>query len=75
MDPWLRHPFYLSYIAAFLGAAAAFPSLVIAAVSTIGIGLFVYMAFDDERVLLRSPLAADYGAYRRRVGMFVPRVS
>jgi len=71
---FLRHPFYLSYMVAFLGAAAASPSLVTAAVSTLGVALFVYMAFDDERVLLRSGLAADYEAYRRRVGMFVPRV-
>jgi protein-S-isoprenylcysteine O-methyltransferase Ste14 len=70
----LRHPFYLSYMVAFLGAAVAFPSLVTAAVSTLGIALFVYMAFDDERVLLQSGLAADYQTYRRRVGMFVPKV-
>ena len=38
------------------------------------IGLFVYMAFDDERVLLRSDLAADYQTYRKRVGMFLPRL-
>jgi len=70
---FVRHPFYLSYMVAFLGAAAAFPSLVTAAMSAIGIALFVYMAFDDERVLLRSALAEDYESYRQRVGMFLPR--
>ncbi len=71
---YLRHPFYLSYMIAFLGAAAAFPSLVTVAVSALGIALFVYMAFDDERVLLQSKLAADYQTYRKRVGRFMPQV-
>jgi protein-S-isoprenylcysteine O-methyltransferase Ste14 len=70
---FVRHPFYLSYMVAFVGAVVAFPSVVMAAVCVLNIALFVYMVFDDERVLLRSPLAADYEAYRRRVGMFVPR--
>jgi protein-S-isoprenylcysteine O-methyltransferase Ste14 len=42
-------------------------------VCVLNIGLFVYMAFDDERVLLRSAIAADYKNYKVRVGMFVPR--
>jgi protein-S-isoprenylcysteine O-methyltransferase Ste14 len=72
---YTRHPFYLSYMVAFLSVAVAFPSFVVAGVSLINIGLFVYMALDDERVLLASPLGADYRAYRERVGMFVPRFS
>jgi protein-S-isoprenylcysteine O-methyltransferase Ste14 len=71
---FIRHPFYLSYMVAFLSAAVAFPSLPTTAVSIAGMGLFVYMAFDDERVLLRSGLAADYLTYRKRVGKFLPRL-
>lgn len=71
---FVRHPFYLSYMVAFLGAVVAFPSLETAGVCILAIALFIYMAYDDERVLLRSALAADYGAYRRRVGMFLPGV-
>jgi protein-S-isoprenylcysteine O-methyltransferase Ste14 len=70
---FVRHPFYLSYVVAFLGAVVAFPSLVTAVVCSLDIALFIFMAFDDERVLLRSELAADYQAYRKRVGMFLPR--
>jgi protein-S-isoprenylcysteine O-methyltransferase Ste14 len=70
---YVRHPFYLSYMVAFLGVAVAFPSLVVAGVCVLNIGLFAYMAFDDERVLLASAPAADYRAYRGRVGMFLPR--
>jgi protein-S-isoprenylcysteine O-methyltransferase Ste14 len=32
------------------------------------------MAFDDERVLLASAMAADYESYKMRVGMFLPRL-
>ena len=70
---YVRHPFYLSYMVAFIAVAVAFPSLIVSGVCLVNIGLFVYMAIDDERVLLGSPLGADYRAYRGRVGMFVPR--
>jgi protein-S-isoprenylcysteine O-methyltransferase Ste14 len=42
-------------------------------VCLINIAFFIYTAFDDERVLLASPLAGSYQAYRQRVGMIVPR--
>jgi protein-S-isoprenylcysteine O-methyltransferase Ste14 len=71
---YIRHPFYLSYMVAFLAVMVAFPSLVTAVVGALNVGLFVYLASDDERVLLRSGLAADYQTYRRRVGMFLPRI-
>ena len=61
----MRHPFYLSYMVAFLAAVVAFPSLVTAAVCLLNIALFVYMAFDDERVLLRSELVSCNATRRR----------
>ena len=70
---YVRHPFYLSYVVAFLGVAVAFPSLIVSGVCLLNIGLFVYMAFDDERVLSSSPWGADYNNYKTRVGMFLPR--
>jgi protein-S-isoprenylcysteine O-methyltransferase Ste14 len=71
---YVRHPFYLSYMVAFVAVAVAFPSLIVSGVCLVNIGLFVYMAIDDEGVLLASALSADYRAYRGRVGMFVPRL-
>lgn len=70
---YVRHPFYLSYMVAFVAVAVAFPSLMVAGVCLANIGLFVYMAFDDERVMLGSTLGADYKSYKMRVGMFLPR--
>jgi protein-S-isoprenylcysteine O-methyltransferase Ste14 len=70
---FVRHPFYLSYMVAFLGVAIAFPSLIVFGVCLLNMGLFVYMALDDERVLSASVMAADYKIYKMRVGMFLPR--
>jgi protein-S-isoprenylcysteine O-methyltransferase Ste14 len=72
---YVRHPFYLSYMLSFVGVAVAFPSLIVSGACLVNIGLFVYMAIDDERVLLASPLGADYRSYQERVGMFVPRLA
>jgi protein-S-isoprenylcysteine O-methyltransferase Ste14 len=71
---YVRHPFYLSYMLAFVAVAVAFPSLIVSGVCVLNIGLFVYMAFDDERVLLQSPLALAYKDYQMRAGMFVPKL-
>ena len=72
---YVRHPFYLSYIVAFIGVAVAFPSLIVSGVCLANVGLFVYMAFDDERVLLGSAIAGGYELYKKRVGMFLPRLA
>jgi protein-S-isoprenylcysteine O-methyltransferase Ste14 len=72
---FVRHPFYLSYMVAFVAVAVAFPSAIVSGVCVLNIGLFVYMAFDDERVLLASAIAAHYNSYKGRVGMFLPRLA
>jgi protein-S-isoprenylcysteine O-methyltransferase Ste14 len=71
---YVRHPFYMSYMIAFLGMVSAFPGSVTETLCLLNIGLLVYIAFDDERVLARSRLAADYAAYKIRAGMFLPRL-
>ena len=60
---------------AFVAVAVAFPSLIVAVVCLLNIGLFGYMAVDDERVLLASAMAVDYENYKMRVGMFLPRLA
>jgi protein-S-isoprenylcysteine O-methyltransferase Ste14 len=70
---YTRHPFYSSYMLAFIAVAVAFPSPVVACVCMVNVGFFIYLAFDDERVLLGSTLGGSYQAYRARVGMVVPR--
>jgi protein-S-isoprenylcysteine O-methyltransferase Ste14 len=71
---YVRHPLYTSYILAFLAALVAVPRLPILLIFLLNLALFTYAAFSDERSLARSALAEDYARYRRRAGMFLPRL-
>jgi protein-S-isoprenylcysteine O-methyltransferase Ste14 len=72
---YIRHPFYLSYVIAFLGMLVATATLVAAVVFMFNLALFTYMARDDERTLEGSALGSDYGTYKQRVGflLLLPR--
>lgn len=70
---YIRHPIYLSYVIAFLAVLIALPHGVTALTFLYNLGLSVAAARSDERVLAASALAADYAAYRRRTGMFLPK--
>ena len=72
---FIRHPIYLSYVLAHLAVLAAIPHWVTAAIFATVAALCVYWAIDDERALTASGLSADYAAYRRRTGMFLPKLS
>ena len=68
---FVRHPFYLSYLLAFLAMWVAAADLLTAAVFICNLALFVYAARDDERTLANSPLAGAYGKYKAQVGMLL----
>jgi protein-S-isoprenylcysteine O-methyltransferase Ste14 len=70
----VRHPIYLSYMLAFLALLVALPTPWVAAIFLFNLGLFVHAAFGDERNLRQGPFAREYADYRRRVGMFLPRL-
>jgi protein-S-isoprenylcysteine O-methyltransferase Ste14 len=70
----VRHPIYLAYMLAFLALLVAMPGWPTAAIFLFNLVLFGQAALGDERSLAKSPLAAEYLAYKRRVGMFVPRL-
>ena len=67
----LRHPFYLSYLLAFVAMALAMRSWLGTGVLAANVVLFIAMALHDEATLARSPLAGAYAAYRRRVGVLL----
>jgi protein-S-isoprenylcysteine O-methyltransferase Ste14 len=71
---YVRHPLYTSYILAFLAALVAVPTLPILLIFLLNLALFTHAAFSDERSLARSALAEDYARYRRRAGIFLPRL-
>jgi len=72
---YIRHPIYLAYVLAYVAGLVALPHWVTGALLVANIGLFGYMAKDDEKTISTSPLAADYASYRERAGMFLPKVS
>ena len=70
----VRHPVYASYLLAFLAMPVAFPRLAMLAIFLFNAALFIHGARSDERSLAQSPLKEEYAAYRRRAGMFFPRL-
>jgi len=71
---YVRNPFYTSYLLSYIGAALLFPGwlpLLVIAVMTIVLN---HLARREEQKFERSPLAADYAAYRKRTGRFIPKL-
>jgi protein-S-isoprenylcysteine O-methyltransferase Ste14 len=72
---YVRHPFYSSYLLAYLGALVAAPGLLAAAAFVTIILLYFRAARVEERKFANSTLAAEYDNYRKNTGMFVPKLS
>ena len=72
---YIRNPFYASYLLAYAGALILFPGVVMLVTFGVMFLLLVKIARHEERKFERSKLAADYDAYRRRTGMFIPRLA
>jgi protein-S-isoprenylcysteine O-methyltransferase Ste14 len=71
---YVRHPFYASYLLAWLAgcAATANPWLLLTVVWMFG---FYYVAArGEEESILQSGLADVYREYRKQTGMFLPKV-
>jgi protein-S-isoprenylcysteine O-methyltransferase Ste14 len=71
---WVRNPIYAAMLCTLLGLSLAVPN-VLAAVSLFvaWVGLELHVRVVEEPYLLRLH-PAEYRAYARRVGRFVPRV-
>jgi protein-S-isoprenylcysteine O-methyltransferase Ste14 len=71
---FVRHPFYVSYLFYHLGNALAtaawMPWVMLAAMA----GIYVVAAHNEEGYLAQGAYADDYDAYKRRTGMFFPRI-
>lgn len=69
----VRHPFYTSYIAFWLGCSVAAWSIWALPPLLVMLAVYILAARGEEAKFARSALAAQYQAYRRQVGMFWPR--
>lgn len=71
---YVRHPLYLSYLLASVAAFIALPHWLTGGLVAVHAVIWTIAARDDERRIARSPLAAPYAEYRKRAGMFVPKL-
>ena len=71
---FVRHPFYASYLLYHLGNAIATTSWLPWAMFALMLSIYVRAALNEESHLAQGSYAETYLAYRRRTGMFIPRV-
>jgi protein-S-isoprenylcysteine O-methyltransferase Ste14 len=69
---WIRHPFYTSYLLCWIASCLFTTSAAAWLVPLIMFAFYWHAASGEERVIAAGPLAAEYAAYRRRTGMFLP---
>jgi protein-S-isoprenylcysteine O-methyltransferase Ste14 len=70
----VRNPFYVSYFLCYLAGLAGTASWPLAVPFVVLLAAFTGAARHEERKFLASPLAAEYRAYMRRAGRFLPRL-
>jgi len=69
---YLRHPFYTSYLTFWLATCVATTSSISIGGSAILLVCYLTAARDEEKVILRSRLSAEYATYASGTGMFLP---
>ena len=72
---YVRHPFYTAYIIFFTGFAIATWSVVAVFPLAILIVIYIAAARMEEGKFRNTPMAADYEQYRKRAGLFWPKLS
>ena len=71
----VRHPFYCSYMTAYLSGLIATMNLLLLPM-IIGMGaLYTRAARKEEAKFSASPLSYSYTLYQKRTGMFTPRLA
>ena len=72
---WVRHPFYISYIATWLSSTLLFNSPLLWIPLAYLISFYVFSAKREERAILSSRYSKEYLKYSQNVGMFLPRIN
>jgi protein-S-isoprenylcysteine O-methyltransferase Ste14 len=70
---WVRHPFYTSYLIAWVAGAEATLNPWLIAGFALMLSAYVIAARREERTLLNGLLSSEYQKYRSHTGMFFPR--
>jgi protein-S-isoprenylcysteine O-methyltransferase Ste14 len=69
---WIRHPFYSAFLLSLTAGLLAAPSVVTLLTLATGLTALSVTARREERRLLQSHRGAQYGAYMRSSGRFLP---
>jgi protein-S-isoprenylcysteine O-methyltransferase Ste14 len=70
----VRHPFYVSFLLLMVATVLAAPHAATIADLVVGFVVLSVTAAREEKRLLGSEFGAEYAAYLKRTGRFVPRV-
>ena len=71
---YVRNPFYLSYLLAEIATVLVWPSVWGVVVVVLMVAYFQWLARFEEEKFARSPVAAEYAAYKAATGRLVPRL-
>jgi protein-S-isoprenylcysteine O-methyltransferase Ste14 len=71
---YVRNPFYTSYLLVMASAAVMRPTLFRGIVVLVMLIYFLAAAIYEERKFAVSGIAAEYEAYTRRTGRFLPKL-
>jgi protein-S-isoprenylcysteine O-methyltransferase Ste14 len=71
---WIRHPFYSSYCAFWLGSILATKNIFVLGSGCLLIALYVTAARREERIFRGSSLSMEYEEYAKRTGMLFPKI-
>ena len=71
---YIRHPFYTSYILFWAGWALATWTFWAVLPLAFLVAVYVRAARDEERNFSSTDFAAEYEAYRKRAGLFWPKL-
>lgn len=70
----VRHPFYTSYIIGWTAAPIASGQYWLLTIAVIFVFLYYQAANFEESLFANSPQSSNYDEYRRRTGMFFPKL-
>lgn len=71
---WIRHPFYTSYICAWVGSSMLFNSWILWITLAYLLIFYYQVAQREEKIIIDREYSSSYQEYRQQVGMFFPRI-
>jgi protein-S-isoprenylcysteine O-methyltransferase Ste14 len=71
---WVRHPFYSSYLLAYLAGVVVSGHLAALTVLLGMVGIYTFAASAEERKFEESALKEEYRSYAHRAGRFLPKL-